>query len=143
MQTRLQNHSLKQTLQARRTQERNEGAVLKAQSEFLVKLRDALQMAADATNEYLETLGPEKNKLPAVPEETFTVLKFETQQGARLGVYEVAYTPNNNPEKFKHAYDILKASNATIKDRYHGKGYQFSYWLYGEGKIYRQRRKQH
>jgi hypothetical protein len=110
------------------------------QVEFLVKLRDALTMAAEAANDYLETFAPKEEKT-AVSEETFTVLKFEVQQGAKIGEYEVAYQPSNIAEKWTSAINVLKNSNATIKDRYHGRGYVFAYWLYGEGKIYRQKLK--
>lgn len=111
------------------------------QIEFLVKLRDALSMAAEAANDYLETMAPPGVKAAAVQEETFTILKFETQQGAKIGEYEVAYNANNIEDKWSHAYNVLRNSNATIQSRYHGQGYQFSYWLYGEGKIYRQKLK--
>ena len=112
--------------------------------EFLVKLRDAYTMAAEATNDYLETLAPPeaKEEKPAVVEATFSILKFEPQKGAKLGDYEVAYKPNNLPDKWSGAFNVLNASNATIQNRYHGQGYQFSYWLYGQDKIYRQKRKQ-
>ena len=115
------------------------------QVEFLVKLRDGAQMIADAANEYLETLvtpGVKENK-PAAPatveETTFTILKFEQQTGAKIGEYEVAYKASNIEDKWTHAYTVLRNSNATIKDRYHGEGYEFSYWLYGADKIYRQK----
>jgi hypothetical protein len=108
--------------------------------EFLVKLRDGAQMIPEATNDYLETFAP-KDLKQAVSEETFTALKFEVQQGAKIGEYEVAYQPNNIAEKWSSAYNILRSSNATIKDRYHGKGYVYAYWLYGEGRIYRQKTK--
>jgi hypothetical protein len=116
------------------------------QVEFLVKLRDAFSMAAEATNEYLESLAPsevrdEKKPLAAVQEITFNILKFEVQQGAKIGEYEVAYKANNIAEKWTQAYDVLRSSNATIKDRYYGEGYAYSYWTYGVGKIYRQRLK--
>ena len=115
------------------------------QIEFLVKLRDGAQMIADATNEYLETMAPSqaRDEKIAVNENTFLILKFELQQGAKLGDYEVAYRANNIEEKWVQPFNILQQSNATIKDRYHGKGYQFSYWLYGENKIYRQKTKDH
>ena len=77
----------------------------------------------------------------AVKEETFTILKFESETGARIGKYEVAYKPNNIPEKFQHAYNILHKNNATISNRYHGEGYAFAYWLYDKNKIYRQKLK--
>jgi len=115
------------------------------QVEFLVKLRDGAQMIADAANEYLETLAPPgvKENKPAAPatvqETTFTILKFEQQTGAKIGEYEVAYKASNIEDKWTHAYTVLRNSNATIKDRYHGEGYEFSYWLYGADKIYRQK----
>jgi hypothetical protein len=116
------------------------------QVEFLVKLRDASLMLADAANEYIDSLAPpevkEKSKTAvAVQEVTFTTLKFEAQQGAKLGSFEVAYKQNNLQDKWQSAYNILRNSNATIKDRYHGESYQYSYWLYAEDKIYRQKLK--
>ena len=116
------------------------------QVEFLVKLRDAFIMASEATTEYLDSLAPpeikeEKKQAAAILELTFTALKFEAQQGAKLGAYEIAHKQNNLPDKWQSAYNILRNSNATIKDRYHGEGYQCSYWLYGEDKIYRQKLK--
>jgi hypothetical protein len=115
------------------------------QVEFLVKLRDASQMIADATNEYIETFAPPGVKtektIAAVVEVTFTTLRFEAQQGSKLGDFEVAHKQNNLPDKWQSAYNILRNSNSTIKDRYHGDTYQYSYWLYGEDKIYRQKLK--
>jgi len=84
-------------------------------------------------------VSAEPPKPVAVREETFACLKFEPQKGVRIGEYEVAYRENNLPEHWNHAYNILRQANATIKNRYHGEGYQHSYWLYGEGRIYRQR----
>lgn len=113
------------------------------QIEFLVKLRDAFQMAADTTNEYIESLAPKEVKEHA-SESVFLSLKFEPQQGAKLGSFEVAYQANaeNPADKWQSAYDILAKANSTIKDRYHAKDYEFSYWLFGEGKIYRQKLKE-
>ena len=101
-------------------------------------------MIQDACEESLESLAPpgvQENKAAAVKEETFNILKFEQQQGAKIGEYEAAYKANNIEEKWGHAQNVLRNSNATIKDRYHGQGYQFAYWLYEEGKIYRQKMK--
>ncbi len=116
------------------------------QVDFLVKLRDASQMLAEAANEYIDSLAPldakeTNNKTVAVHEINFTTLKFEMQQGAKLGEYEIAYKANNLDDKWRPAYNILRNSNATIKDRYHGETYAYSYWLYGEDKIYRQKLK--
>lgn len=77
----------------------------------------------------------------AVKEETFNVLKFESQKGEKLGDFETASSKNNIPEKYNQAYNILAKSNSTINSRYHGAGYQFSYWIYGD-RIFRQVLKQ-
>jgi hypothetical protein len=114
------------------------------QVDFLVKLRDASQMLADAANEYIESLAPpevkEDNKSTAVQEITFSTLRFEVQQGAKLGEYEIAHKAGNFEDKCP-PHKILPNSNETINDRYHGEGYLYSYWLYGEDKIYRQKLK--
>jgi hypothetical protein len=103
-------------------------------------------MVSEALNEYIDTFAPSviREEKTIVNEETFLVLKFETQQGIKLGVFEVAFKANkDNPaDKFTLAYDVLTTANATIKDRYHSKEYAFSYWLYGTDKIYRQKRKE-
>jgi hypothetical protein len=78
----------------------------------------------------------------AVKEETFMLLKFEPQRGAQIGSYDVAYKANNIEEKWTHAFNVLRQNNSTINSRYHGPAYVFSYWLYGESKIYRQKLKQ-
>ncbi len=115
------------------------------QVEFLIKLRDASQMVADAANEFIEAMAPPElglQKAPAAVQEiTFTTLKFEQQKGTKLGDYELAYKASNLPDKWMHAINILRNSNATIKDRYCGEDYQYSYWLYGEDTIYRQKLK--
>ena len=88
------------------------------------------------------TTGEAAKKEPiAVSEMTFTILKFEEQQGAKIGSYAVAYRNNNLEDRWTSAHNILRQSNATIKNRYYGPGYEFSYWLYGENKIYRQKLK--
>jgi hypothetical protein len=110
--------------------------------DFFVKLRDAACMIKDACEEYLEKLAPPQAKQAAVvKEETFNILKFELQQGAKIGDYEVAYRANNIEEKWIQANNILRQNNSTINSRYHGHGYVFSYWLYGLDKIYRQKLK--
>jgi len=107
--------------------------------DFLVKLRDAATMIADACEEQLEKQAPKD--VVAVNEETFTILKFEDAKGERLGEFQIAHKSSNLPDKWSHAHNVLREANATIKERYHGEGYAFSYWLYGEDKIYRQKRK--
>jgi hypothetical protein len=110
------------------------------QIDFLVKLRDGAQMIADATNEYLESFAPAGAKEQSfVKEETMTILKFEDAKGERLGEFQIAHKSSNLPDKWSSAYNVLRQNNAVINSRYSGPSYQFSYWLYGEDKIYRQR----
>ena len=59
-----------------------------------------------------------------------------------MGDYEIAGAANNDAYKFASAHKILESATATIKTRYHGKTYSYSYWLFGEGKIYRQKLKE-
>jgi hypothetical protein len=116
---------------------------LDKQTELALNLRDAIKIITDSANKYIEfTLSAEKkSSAKAVSELTFTILHFEPLQSARLGDYEVAYKKDNVPDKLEAAYIILRDNNATIKDRYHGEGYQYCYWLYVEEKIYRQKLK--
>ncbi|MCJ7761651.1 hypothetical protein MUP59_11020 [Candidatus Bathyarchaeota archaeon] len=110
--------------------------------DFLVKLRDAACMVKDACDEQLEKIAPkETRQTVAVEEETLNILKFEPQEGAKIGAYDVAYKGNNIEDKWVHAYSVLRQSNSTINARYRGSGYVYSYWIYGEGKIYRQKLK--
>lgn|GEM_PF-677649 len=115
------------------------------QADFLVKLRDAGQMIADAANELLASMAPPEHEVrkehAAVGEITFTILKWDAQTGSKLGDFEVAYKPSNIEDKWQNAFNILRNSNATIKERYYGAGYGFSYWIYGQDKIYRQKLK--
>lgn len=113
------------------------------QVEFIVKLRDSALMLADAADEFLKAMAPPELGLEiqsaAVIETTFVILKWEAQKGSQLGDFDTAFKANNIQDKWQPAYNILRASNATIKDRYHGKDYTYSYWIYGQDKIYRQK----
>ena len=105
---------------------------------LLVKLRDSHRMAADALDEYLETLGPASFRQGnTVKEETFSTLKWVEQTGEKLGSYQTADKKDNLGEPWQTAFNILQKSEATIAKRYHGTQYVFSYWLFGE-RIFRQ-----
>lgn len=107
---------------------------------ILVNFADNIEIAAiNIKQEIAEVIGVKETA--AVKEETFSILKYEKQQGNRLGEFEVAYKARNIPDKWSHAYGILRQNNATITNRYHGPNYVCSYWLYGDGKIYRQKLK--
>ena len=113
------------------------------QADFLVKLRDAGQMIADAANALLKSMAPSgpglENEPTAVKEMSFTTLKWDAQTGSKLGDFDVAYKASNIEDKWQHAFDILRSSNATIKERFHRGSYSYSYWVYGQDKIYRQK----
>lgn len=111
--------------------------------EMLAQIRNALQGATEAIDAYINFLGKPTEPTSFVKEETFTILKFEPAKGERLGEYEVAHKSSNLPDKWSHALNILRRNNAVINSRYSGPNYQFSYWLYGDNRIYRQRLKAH
>jgi hypothetical protein len=119
--------------------------MISKQVEFLVKIRDAHLTFAKATNEYIESLAPPevKNEIekPEDKETPFTELNFEREEGPKIGAFEAAYKADNPQDKWIQAYNILTASKASIKNRYHNEGYQYSYWLYEGNKIYRQKLK--
>jgi hypothetical protein len=116
-----------------------------SQIDFLIKLRDASQIIADAANELLKSMIPPELGLETEPatvsELTFAVLKWDVQKGSQLGDFEVGYKASNIEDKWRHAFNILRRSNATIKDRFHGANYSYAYWVYGQDKIYRQKLK--
>jgi hypothetical protein len=111
--------------------------------EAVLNLANALEAAAlDTKHRISELVGVSPQEAPAVKEEVFNILKFEPQKGEKLGEFEVAHKSSNLPDKWAHAYTVLRQNNAVINSRYHGPDYQFSYWLYGEDRIYRQKLKQ-
>ncbi|MGA3289484.1 MAG: hypothetical protein ABSD42_04505 [Candidatus Bathyarchaeia archaeon] len=112
--------------------------------ELLNRIGEAkgLQDAAKAGEKTSKPSGPSP---AAVQELAFTALKWDPQQGGKIGDYEIATKAGNDPAKWTAAHEILSEVKATIKDRYHGQGYQYSYWLYDSAfskeKIYRQKHK--
>jgi hypothetical protein len=98
------------------------------QVEFLVKLRDAAQMMADATNEYLESLAP-----PGVKEEKqswnwdpqkIPWLKVEGSRGA----YERYPAQDKRPEATPDYKNMLQALKEHSKNFLFRDGY--NYWLF-------------
>jgi hypothetical protein len=104
----------------------------------LIKIIGQARGLADMQKEEPKTTPT--TQLTAVREETFS-LNFESQEGAKIGPFDVAYKAINPLGKWTSAYNILKQSNASINARYHGKGYVYAYWLYGQDRIYRQKLK--
>jgi hypothetical protein len=109
--------------------------------EILDDFANALESAAVSLKRRVAE-ATSTSKAPIVEEETFEVLTFEKRTGDRIGNYEVALKSANQEVKWDQAFNILTAHHASINDRYHPKGYVYCYWLYGQGKIYRQKLKQ-
>lgn len=108
--------------------------------ETVLNFANAMEAAAvDVKHRIAELVGVKEAVV--VQEETFNILKYEAQKGTRLGEFEVASKANNLSDKWTHAYGVLKQNNATISNRYHGLDYTYSYWLYKEDQIYRQKLK--
>lgn len=63
-------------------------------------------------------------------EEIFTILKWEPKKGERLGEFEVAAKDKNDLNAWNHAYNVLKANNATINNHFGSKSWKHYYWLF-------------
>jgi hypothetical protein len=120
----------------------SEDLATEALLEFLNAAEAGIAAAKQRIKEGKKLEGPRAQSAAAAKEETFNILKFEPQEGAKIGAYDVGYKGNNVEEKWNQAFNILRQANATIKARYHGEGYVYSYWLFGEkNNIYRQKLK--
>jgi hypothetical protein len=111
--------------------------------DVLVEFLNAVEAGVTAAKQQLKEkkgIKPAEH-VAVVQEETFSTLAFEPHKSAKLGDYEVAFKANNIPEKWVHAYAVLRQNNATISSRYRGPNYAHSYWIYGADKIYRQKPK--
>ena len=77
-----------------------------------------------------------------VSEDIFlNLLSWEKGQGSRIGEFEfTTRKANNSSNAFNHAYNVLKANNASIGNRFHDEGFQYSYWLFSSkpDTVYRQ-----
>lgn len=103
---------------------------------------DKLILEEQAQSSLLTEKPTQTEQSKANLEIRFTILRFETQKGSKIGEYEIAFKQNNLQDKWQAAYNVLNVNNSTIKTRYHAENFEFSYWLYGEGKIYRQKLKE-
>jgi hypothetical protein len=98
--------------------------------DFLPILRDFVGIRLDASRVKAEEKQTDSKVV--LPELTFTALKFDMEEGARLGKYEVAYKNKNLADPWQHAYNILRNNSAVINDRFHEQGYSYAYWIYPE-----------
>lgn len=73
--------------------------------EFLVKLREAAQMIADAANEQLEKMTPPEVKYD---EKDFASLKWETKSGTKGEYQQTTKEATNNSTVFQALKQILQ-----------------------------------
>jgi hypothetical protein len=125
--------------------QKEEAKAINEREEILDLLTDFATAIEAAAVQLKQTIG-KIVKIPTVniSEDPFLNLKWEKTQGAKLKEYEfTSKTANNGNNAFHHCFNILKANNATINNRFHGEGWKHSYWLYSNNPevIYRQRLK--
>ena len=103
---------------------------LKILAEEIIDFCNGLEALAVKLRVQIEKLFGEVK--PKIPEETFSILKWQSEKGSRLGEYEVAYKSHNVLDNWQHAFNILKQSNAVIGNRFHEQGYEYAYWIFPE-----------
>jgi hypothetical protein len=99
-----------------------------ARIEFLVKARDGLRMAADAIDDYLQTLGPKETSVGYDPEK----IKWQDTQGDK-GPYQKSTDSNSLDHK-----ELLK-DLAAHKGKLTRRG--FFYWVFQDGSTIGRKRK--
>lgn len=88
--------------------------------DFLVKLRDAATMIADAANEQLEKIAPTEVKYN---EEDFEKIFWEAKEGSKGPYQQTSKTATNNHEIFQVLQKILKEHNGFWQSKAH------KYWF--------------
>jgi hypothetical protein len=89
--------------------------------DFLVKLRDAAQMMADAANEQLEKMAPAETKYN---EEDFNKLFWETKEGSKGPYTQTSKKATNNSEIFQTLQKIVKEHDGFWQSKTH------KYWFH-------------
>jgi hypothetical protein len=103
------------------------------------RLFEALRLYVDAQTNAIEVLrqalgNSDRTQLPpkGLTEDVFSILKWESGKGSKLGDFEAAYKTQNMPDNWQHAYNTLIANRATIKNHFSPEGFTHYYWLYPE-----------
>lgn len=96
-------------------------------TESIVDFCNGLEALAVNLRRQLKGLAEAKVVLS---EETFDILKWVNEKGVRLGDFQVAYKNMNLPDKWLHAYSILKANNSLISNSFKDRGYVYRYWIF-------------
>jgi len=87
---------------------------------FLVKLRDAATMIADAANEQLEKIAPPEAKYD---EKDFDSLFWESKEGSKGPFQQTSKKATNNSDLFQLLQKILKDHNGFWQSKAH------KYWF--------------
>jgi len=99
------------------------------------KVVEALKLYADAMTNAIEVLRQalaklEKQAQSGLSEVAFNLLKWEASKGEKLGEFEYAFKASNIRDKWNHAFNILRAKIATIKNHFPSDDLIPRYWLY-------------
>ena len=110
-------------------------------AESLIDFCNALESLAVNLRRQIQTITKTEVKA-TLSEDTFSILKWDNEKGERLGDFQVAYKQQNIPEKWQHCFNILKANNSLIANRFHEQGYVHAYWIFPDkypDRIFRKR----
>lgn len=102
------------------------------------EFEDARQNGLEAIRKWLD----EKPDVP-VSEVLFNGLRWEANNGPKLGDFETAYKTHNQLDPWQQAWNTLKVNNATLKDHYDPEDFVYFYWIYPDkytDRIFRKRR---
>ena len=100
--------------------------------DFLVKLRDAAQLIADAAGEWLESMVPSDVK---ANEKTFDSLEWSEKTGTKSNYLQTTKEANDNNEAFQTLQQILRDHNGFWQSNTH------KYWFHRENPDIIDRRK--
>ena len=98
-------------------------------AEAMINFANGLEALAVQLKRQAQTIAKTEAKA-TLSEDPFNILKWADEKGERLGDFQVAYKEQNIPEKWQHCFNILKANNSLIANRFHEKGYVYAYWIF-------------
>lgn len=98
--------------------------------EDMLVFLDAQEAGIAQLQQQIKKVLGETKPSTKLPEDTFNILEWDDEKGERLGDFQVAYQKRNLPEKWNHCFNILKANNSLIANRFHEQGYVCAYWIF-------------
>lgn len=109
--------------------------------EMLKLLSDFATAIENAALQLKQGIGKMVEVEVTISEIPFLNLRWEKSRGAILKEYEfTSKVANSGSDDYYHCLKVLKVNKATINNRFHCKGWKYSYWLYNKKPdvIYRQ-----